>query len=251
MKALQIKFPLFFQFILITCCIGLASCGQQSEVTDSTDTAIVETAVTDTVTNSVAAGIDETDNTITVVKNDNKAKVTEPASTAKVEQKVITETNKTPVNTTTTVGNTATTPPVVIVTENVKKAPEVTPPPAEVPKPVVVTAPAPVQSDWPVPANYKTMKNPYAADKESIDLGRSLYGTHCRSCHGSKGDGKGTKAATIDTEIKTFLNAAFKSQLPGEVYYKSIIGRKDMPRFDKKIPDEEERWAVVNYIRSL
>jgi mono/diheme cytochrome c family protein len=116
---------------------------------------------------------------------------------------------------------------------------------------VTVITPAPVQTDWPVPANYKTMKSPYAADNESIALGKTLYSTHCKSCHGAKGDGQGTKASSLDTEMKSFLSAGFKAQPIGEVFYKTIFGRKDMPKFGGKIPDAEERWAVINYIRSF
>ncbi|MFZ1784766.1 MAG: c-type cytochrome [Ferruginibacter sp.] len=140
--------------------------------------------------------------------------------------------------------------PVTKIPEPVKPIPE-KPRPVEDPvkPPVVVTQPE--QNSWIVPAKYKTMTSPSAADKESIALGKSLYATHCKSCHGSKGEGDGTKAASLDTEIRSFLDARFQAQKPGEIYYKSIIGRKDMPKFEKKIRDEDERWAIVDYIMSL
>ena len=104
---------------------------------------------------------------------------------------------------------------------------------------------------WPVPDNYKSMKNAVKADAESLATGKELWGQHCKSCHGSKGAGDGPKASTIDTEMRSFLTAAFRAQKPGEIYYKSMIGRKDMPRFEKKIPDEEDRWSIVQYVMSL
>jgi len=145
------------------------------------------------------------------------------------------------------------TTPEIKVTEPVKPAPtpEPQPKPVEVTKPVPVVTTPPQPGDWIVPAKYKSMTSPFPANSESIDLGKSIYGTHCKSCHGGKGDGKGPKAATLDTEMRSFLSAQFQAQKPGEVYYKTIFGRKDMPKFDKKIPDEEDRWAVVNYIMSL
>jgi mono/diheme cytochrome c family protein len=104
---------------------------------------------------------------------------------------------------------------------------------------------------WPVPDNYKNMKNPVAADATSIADGKSLYATHCKSCHGAKGLGDGNKAAQLKTEPGNFSTAEFQSQTDGALFYKTSEGRDDMPNFKKKIPDADERWAIVNYMRTL
>jgi mono/diheme cytochrome c family protein len=104
---------------------------------------------------------------------------------------------------------------------------------------------------WPVPDNYKTMKNPVASNAESIADGKTLYGTHCKSCHGAKGLGDGTKAATLKTEPGDFSKADFQAQPDGALFYKTSEGRDDMPSFKKKVPDAEERWSIVNYLRTL
>ena len=104
---------------------------------------------------------------------------------------------------------------------------------------------------WPVPEKYMKMPNPVKADASSLATGKSLWGKHCASCHGKTGKGDGTKAATLKTEPGDFSTAEFKSQPDGAVFYKSLEGRKDMPGFKKKIPDEDDLWSVVNYIRSL
>lgn len=104
---------------------------------------------------------------------------------------------------------------------------------------------------WPVPDNYKTMKNQIASNSESISAGKSLYATHCKSCHGSKGLGDGTKAATLKTEPGDFSKADFQSQPDGAIFYKTTEGRDDMPSFKKKIPDNDDRWSLVNFLRTL
>jgi len=104
---------------------------------------------------------------------------------------------------------------------------------------------------WPVPEKYMKMPNPVKADASSIATGKSLWGKHCASCHGKTGKGDGTKAATLKTEPGDFSQEAFKSQPDGAIFYKSLEGRKDMPTFKKKIPDEDDMWSVVNYIRTL
>jgi len=35
------------------------------------------------------------------------------------------------------------------------------------------------------------------------------------------------------------------------LFYKITTGRDDMPAFDKKIPDAEDRWLIINYVRTL
>ena len=62
---------------------------------------------------------------------------------------------------------------------------------------------------WPVPDNYKNMKNPVASDATSIAEGKTLYATHCKSCHGAKGLGDGNKAAQLKTEPVIFRQQIF------------------------------------------
>ena len=108
-----------------------------------------------------------------------------------------------------------------------------------------------LKDPWPVPDNYKNMKNPAASNAESIAEGKALYATHCKSCHGAKGLGDGNKAAQLKTEPGNFSTGEFQSQSDGSLFYKTSEGRDDMPNFKKKIPDAEERWAVVNYMRTF
>jgi mono/diheme cytochrome c family protein len=104
---------------------------------------------------------------------------------------------------------------------------------------------------WPVPDNFKSMKNNVPSNAESIAEGKELYATHCKSCHGSKGIGDGPKAAQLKTEPGDFSKADFQSQSDGSIFYKTSEGRDDMPNFKKKIPDADERWSLVNFIRTL
>jgi mono/diheme cytochrome c family protein len=105
---------------------------------------------------------------------------------------------------------------------------------------------------WKIDAKYKAMKNPSAGDAESVKLGKALYAKHCKSCHGNLGLGDGPKAANMETFPGDFSDAKFQSAYAdGELLYMILEGRDEMPKFDSKIPDEEGRWAVINYVRSL
>ena len=104
---------------------------------------------------------------------------------------------------------------------------------------------------WPVPDVAKNKKNPVKSDAQTVATGKALYTTHCKSCHGTKGLGDGTKAAQLKTEPGDFSKPDFQSQTDGALFYKTSEGRDDMPSFKKKIPDEDDRWGLVNYMRTL
>ena len=96
------------------------------------------------------------------------------------------------------------------------------------------------QEPWPVPEKYQNLDNPVAADDESLDIGKSIYNKHCKSCHGKEGLGDGSKAEQLDTPCGDFTEDYFTSQSDGSIYYKTVKGRDDMPSFEKKIPDSED-----------
>jgi mono/diheme cytochrome c family protein len=104
---------------------------------------------------------------------------------------------------------------------------------------------------WAVPDNFQKLKNPVASDDSSVNIGKELYGKHCRSCHGKEGLGDGPKAAQLDTPSGDFTTEDFTSQSDGSIFYKTREGRDDMPSFKKKIPNEEDIWHIVNFIRTL
>jgi mono/diheme cytochrome c family protein len=104
---------------------------------------------------------------------------------------------------------------------------------------------------WPVPDAAKNKKNTVASNAESIAAGKTLYATHCKSCHGAKGLGDGSKAAQLKTEPGDFSKADFQSQTDGSIFYKTSEGRDDMPKFKQKISDADDIWSIVNYLRTL
>ena len=106
--------------------------------------------------------------------------------------------------------------------------------------------------EWEIPAKYKKMTNPTdPEDEEGLEIGEELYMQHCKSCHGKEGLGDGPKAKDQNGDLGDFSSEKFQKQSDGVVFYKSYIGRDDMPNFEKKITDEEEMWFVVNFVRTL
>jgi len=107
-----------------------------------------------------------------------------------------------------------------------------------------------VQEEWKVPAKYESMKNPVDA-KTDMAIGKSLYSKHCKSCHGAEGYGDGPKADDMNGDLGDFSSEEFQAQSDGALFYKTSMGRDDMPEFTKKLPEDEDRWLIVNYMRTL
>lgn len=104
--------------------------------------------------------------------------------------------------------------------------------------------------EWVVPDKYEKMQNPTDAD-EDLDIGEELYMKHCKSCHGKEGLGDGPKADEQEGDLGDFSSEEFQAQSDGALFYKTTVGRDDMPNYDKKMPDDEDRWLIVNYMRTL
>jgi mono/diheme cytochrome c family protein len=103
---------------------------------------------------------------------------------------------------------------------------------------------------WEVPAKFKNMENPEAANDESVKVGRMLYNKNCGSCHGKTGLGDGSKARGLDTHPGDMSGSAYQSQTDGEHFYKSKFGRNEMPKYENKVADEDI-WHIVNYMRTF
>lgn len=104
---------------------------------------------------------------------------------------------------------------------------------------------------WNAPDKYVKMANPVASNAESIKVGKAIWIKHCQSCHGKSGKGDGPKAAQLKTEAGNFTLPATQKQTDGSLFYKTLEGREDMPSFKKKIPEQEDIWNVINYMRTF
>lgn len=106
------------------------------------------------------------------------------------------------------------------------------------------------QSKWVVPQAALSVKNPSANDAASVNTGRTLYKTQCSPCHGDKGKGDGPAAAALTPKPADHTSNALQAESDGSLFYKISEGRKPMPSF-KNTLNENQRWALINYIRTL
>ena len=109
------------------------------------------------------------------------------------------------------------------------------------------------QGEWKAPADQKNVKNPLAdkkADKALLGEGKKIAETNCVTCHGPEGKGNGPAAAALPPpKPADWTSAKVASETDGEIFWKISNGRGPMPAW-RHLP-ENERWALVRYIRTL
>lgn len=106
-------------------------------------------------------------------------------------------------------------------------------------------------SDWSAPAQARQMPNPVSATPQTIAAGMNIYMDRCQNCHGEYGNGKGSRADKLSVQPSDFTDAhAMNAQTDGELFWKISEGHRPMPSFKKKL-SEEERWQLVDFIRTF
>jgi mono/diheme cytochrome c family protein len=101
--------------------------------------------------------------------------------------------------------------------------------------------------EWKAPADAAAVKNPTKVG-DNADAGKALWAKHCKSCHGTTGKGDGPKAEDLDSDMPDL--SKLQGQSDGSLFYKTNVGKDDMPGFKKKIPSDDDRWLLVNYMRT-
>jgi mono/diheme cytochrome c family protein len=112
-----------------------------------------------------------------------------------------------------------------------------------------VPASARAQGAWEAPAAEKGKKNPLPADAKTIELGKKVAQVNCVSCHGVKGKGDGAASAALNPKPADWTSKKVQAESDGEIFWKISTGRGAMPSW--KFLPENDRWALVRFIRSL
>src|SRR4249919_2158238 len=103
---------------------------------------------------------------------------------------------------------------------------------------------------WTAPAGAVSTKNPLAGNTETLKYAQVIYTTYCGPCHGSKGKGDGPAAAGLATKPANHSSDAVQKQTDGALFWMISEGRNPMPSY-KTTLTENQRWELVNYIRTL
>lgn len=112
-----------------------------------------------------------------------------------------------------------------------------------------------------------SLANPYTSDDASLANGKRLFGVSCAPCHGQEGTGhgpvvqndpeKGVKRFPVPAPILSGPGAVSPARSDGYIYLTVRNGgiatgenKSLMPRYGLSLTDQE-RWAIVAYIRTL
>ncbi|MCX6928785.1 MAG: cytochrome c [Verrucomicrobia bacterium] len=104
--------------------------------------------------------------------------------------------------------------------------------------------------NWGVPETAAARTNIVSGDLANIATGRRIYEIRCADCHGQKGKGDGPAATDLNPKPGDLSKPALADQPDGVLFWKISEGKKPMPPYSTKL-SEEQRWQVVNYIRTL
>ncbi|MBI3880919.1 MAG: c-type cytochrome [Verrucomicrobia bacterium] len=108
----------------------------------------------------------------------------------------------------------------------------------------------PADQPWIAPARAARKPNPVAVDANSITQGRALFTMACEPCHGPSGKGDGPAAPSLERKPGNLTDPKMWEQSDGALFWKIGEGKNPMPVF-QEVLSEEQRWQVVNYVRTL
>lgn len=108
---------------------------------------------------------------------------------------------------------------------------------------------AKAQTPWAAPAPEKAKKSPLPHDKKAVERGEKITKVNCVACHGPGGKGDGPAAVALNPKPADWTSKRVQDDTDGELFWKITTGRGAMPAW-RQLP-ESDRWAIVQYIRSL
>lgn len=104
--------------------------------------------------------------------------------------------------------------------------------------------------NWDAPESASNLKNPYQGLDKATLSGKVLYEQLCAICHGKKGKGDGVAGMALTPRPSNFTKDKVQSQTDGAIYWKMTEGKSPMASYKESLT-EEQRWQLVNFIRSM
>lgn len=92
--------------------------------------------------------------------------------------------------------------------------------------------------------------NPLPFTEKTAERGRKVFNDHCAVCHGQVGDGVSLLSRAYGAKPANLLSNELSARPDGYIYGVLVKGKNAMPSYAPDL-DENDRWAVVHYVRVL
>ena len=92
--------------------------------------------------------------------------------------------------------------------------------------------------------------NPLPRTRDVLDQGRRDWNEHCAVCHGALGNGVPTLTSAYGAKPANLQAQTFRDYADGKIYHVIMVGKNAMPSYAADLT-EDERWAIVHYVRVL
>jgi mono/diheme cytochrome c family protein len=102
----------------------------------------------------------------------------------------------------------------------------------------------------PLPTEAQALSNPIPADQNSVSAGQTLFVTYCVMCHGQDAKGTGPVGQSFQPPPADLTSPSMDSLSDGQIFTFISNGFGRMPPFRYDL-NQDQRWNVVNYVRSL
>lgn len=97
----------------------------------------------------------------------------------------------------------------------------------------------------------KNLKNPLQATPQVLELGRMRFETYCIVCHGPKGHGDGLVSKKMQIQVPALISDKVRNFKDGRIFHIISDGQGVMSSYAYQLTNENDRWAIVLYVRSL
>ena len=94
------------------------------------------------------------------------------------------------------------------------------------------------------------LANPLPRTQSVLKVGRQAFMTYCSVCHGILGNGVPTLTAAYGAKPANLVARTIREYPDGKIYGVIRLGKNAMPSYAGEL-SEDERWAVVHYVRVL
>lgn len=99
----------------------------------------------------------------------------------------------------------------------------------------------------------KNLVNPLKGDfsAEVLERGKNRFDIYCSACHGLDAKGDGTVAVKMMVKPPNLMQKLVRDFPDGRIFHIITMGQGLMGSYANQIPNPRDRWAVINYVRSL